>query len=328
MTTLYLDRSGTILEASGEVLELRDATGRLERRIPIKFLERVVMRARCYFDSSTLANLVSHEVPVLILDGRAGRRLAHWVGAPHNDARRRWGQILTLAEPDAPATLARAFVHAKIRRQRRTLMVIGSARPDLRKPLWDASQTLQTIERRLHDDPALPLDTLRGCEGAAAAAYFPAFFQAFPPRIRPSARNRRPPRDPVNAALSLGYTLLYGLAVNACWSAGLDPAIGALHAPAHGRAALACDLVEPLRGQIDEWTWQLFRRELLRPEHFGVEGSGACLLGKAGRAVFWREWEWRSRRWQRLLERYAQHLAREFARHTPVFDLLDDWESS
>lgn len=175
MTTLYLDRSGTILEASGEVLELRDATGRLERRIPIKFLERVVMRARCYFDSSTLANLVSHEVPVLILDGRAGRRLAHWVGAPHNDARRRWGQILTLAEPDAAATLARAFVHAKIRRQRRTLMVIGSARPDLRKPLWDASQTLQTIERRLHDDPALTLDTLRGCEGAAAAAYFPAF---------------------------------------------------------------------------------------------------------------------------------------------------------
>lgn len=182
MTTLYLDRSGTILEASGEVLELRDATGRLERRIPIKFLERVVMRARCYFDSSTLANLVSHEVPVLILDGRAGRRLAHWVGA--------------------------------------------------------------------------------------------------------------------------------------------------LHAPVHGRAALACDLVEPLRGQIDEWIWQLFRRELLRPEHFGVEGSGACLLGKAGRSVFWREWEWRSRRWQRLLDRYAQHLAREFVRRSPAFDLLDDWESS
>lgn len=328
MTTLYLDRSGTLLEASGEVLGLRDAAGRLERRIPIKFLERVIIRARCHLDSSTLACLSAHEVPVLILDGRAGRRLSHWVGAPHNDARRRWGQLLTLATPSSAATLARAFVHAKIRRQRRTLISIGAARPDLRKPLWDACQTLQAIEQRLRNDPALPLDTLRGCEGAGAAAYFPAFFQAFPPRIRPAARNRRPPRDPVNATLSLGYTLLYGLAVNACWSAGLDPAIGALHAPAHGRAALACDLVEPLRGQVDEWIWQLFRRELLRPEHFGLEGSGACLLGKAGRAVFWREWEWRSRRWQKLLDRYPQRLAREFSQRSPTFDLLDDWESS
>ncbi|MHC2996937.1 CRISPR-associated endonuclease Cas1 [Tepidiphilus sp. HLB4] len=155
MTTLYLDRSGTLLEASGEVLGLRDAAGRLERRIPIKFLERVIIRARCHLDSSTLACLSAHEVPVLILDGRAGRRLSHWVGAPHNDARRRWGQLLTLATPSSAATLARAFVHAKIRRQRRTLISIGAARPDLRKPLWDACQTLQAIEQRLRNDPAL-----------------------------------------------------------------------------------------------------------------------------------------------------------------------------
>ena len=95
-------------------------------------------------------------------------------------------------------------------------------------------------------------------------------------------RNRRPPRDPVNACLSLAYTLLHFEAVRMAHAAGLDPLLGFYHRPAFGRESLACDLIEPLRPAVDEWIWQQFSPGPLRPEHFSPD-KGACLLGKTGR---------------------------------------------
>jgi CRISPR-associated protein Cas1 len=91
----------------------------------------------------------------------------------------------------------------------------------------------------------------------------------------------------VNATLSLGYTLLYSRAVQACWVAGLDPLVGFLHMPSHGRASLACDLMETWRAHIEQWIWSMWRSQSLRPEHFGRDGAQACLMGKAGRAIFY-----------------------------------------
>jgi CRISPR-associated protein Cas1 len=57
---------------------------------------------------------------------------------------------------------------------------------------------------------------------------------------------------------------------------GLDPRQGALHAPAFGRASLACDLVEPLRPRIDLWVWNLFRARTLRPSISAATRTGAA----------------------------------------------------
>jgi len=89
--------------------------------------------------------------------------------------------------------------------------------------------------------------SLRGLEGAGASAYFEGFADLLPDRLKFSGRNHRPPRDPVNAMLSLGYTLLHAEAVLALYGAGLDPFIGFHHGLDFGRESLACALVEPLR---------------------------------------------------------------------------------
>ncbi len=129
-----------------------------------------------------------------------------------------------------------------------------------------------------------------GVEGAAAAAYFEGLAAIAPPRLKFSQRNRRPPRDPLNALLSLGYTLLHSEAVLALYGAGLDPFIGFYHQLDFGRESLACDVVEPLRVEIDQFALDLFRRETLRVEDFSTTESG-CLLGKNGRAKFYAAWE-------------------------------------
>jgi CRISPR-associated protein Cas1 len=202
-------------------------------------------------------------------------------------------------------------VRAKLRAQARLLRHAMDQRADQRKPLHDALATLQRVRARLPE--AGDRASLRGLEGAGAAAYFRGYVTLFADALDFTGRRRRPPPDPVNACLSLGYTLLHSQAVQACWGAGLDPMVGFLHAPAHGRASLACDLVEPWRTHIDSWVWQQFRNRELRAEHFGRDGAGACLMGKAARAHFYAAMAPLQERCAVALRRHARVAARALA---------------
>ena len=155
----------------------------------------------------------------------------------------------------------------------------------------------------------LAIASLRGIEGAAARAYFHGLAALFPASLEFSGRNRRPPRDPVNACLSLGYTLLHFDAVRACHIAGLDPLLGFYHRPSFGRESLASDLIEPLRPHLDRQVWHLFRDRILHADHFSQD-KGACLLGKAGRAAFYQDYESHAAATRRLLLRQCRILAK------------------
>ena len=150
---------------------------------------------------------------------------------------------------------------------------------------------------------------IMGIEGAAAAVYFEAFGAMLPPSAGFAGRNRRPPRDPANALLSLAYTLAHLEAVAAAQRAGLDPAVGFLHALFPGRESLACDLVEPLRPFCERLVWRILAEETLRASHFTRDGE-ACLLGKAGRLTFYTAWEEAVSPLRRKLRRGLQPLVR------------------
>jgi CRISPR-associated protein Cas1 len=322
MSTLYIDRQGSHLHVQTGVLHITTPNGAVDRRLPLKYLDRIVLRTDTQLSSKVLCALADSGVNLIALGGRGGQKIAQITGTPHNDARRRWQQVLTLSQPQACAQLARGIIHSKVKRQRATLQHIAALRPDIRKPLFDGQQRLSGILATLQNanTGTHTLDNLRGLEGAAAAMYFEAFFSAFAPTLGATSRNRRPPRDPVNAVLSLSYTMLYAQATAACWDVGLDPALGALHTLNHGRAALACDLMEPYRPQVDLWVWQLFRDGQLRDEHFGADGSGACLLGKAGRGHFYAAWEQQAHQHQRSLLRYARAMAKALQNGSPQAD--------
>lgn len=163
-------------------------------------------------------------------------------------------------------------------------------------------------------------DTVLGLEGAGAAAHYAALTALFPPSLNFTGRNRRPPRDPVNACLSLGYTLLHFEAVRAAYGAGLDPLLGFFHEPAYGRESLACDLIEPLRPRLDAWVWTLFRERRLRAHDF-VEDKGACLLAKAGRQTFYAAYEIWAPPCRRYLRRESYRLANGLNQRVPEWAL-------
>lgn len=313
MGTLYLDRKNLHLSLESGRLVIHEPDER-PRAVPLALLERVVLRGRIGLDSALLGALAEQGTAVVMLSGRHSRRTALVFGPGHNDARRRLSQYELCADPSVRLVWSRALIAGKLRAQRRFLAEALARRPDCRKPLSDG---LAQLDRLLGALPgAADLNALRGLEGAAAAGYFAALTALFPPSLGFAGRNRRPPRDPVNACLSLGYTLLHTDTVRACYGAGLDPLLGFFHDPAYGRESLACDLVEPLRPRLDAFVWELFRERALRREHF-VDDKGACLLGKAGRQTFFPRYEIFARPSRRYLRREAYRLARSLLQMAP-----------
>lgn len=314
MSLLLLDRAQLEIKSEGETLALYEA-GTRRGTVPIKLLDRCVIHgAQTRLDTGVLMKLAEAGVTTTLMSPRSSRRVALVLGGQHNDAAVRLAQAQRVMNEAACRQWALALVRSKVTRQRRTLHTLQAARPDARKPLFDALQALESIRAQLQGNPKQPaelppLPTLRGLEGAAARAYFGGLTGVFAPALNFTGRNRRPPRDPVNVCLSLSYTMAHMQAVQQCVQAGLDPMLGFYHRPSFGRESLASDLIEPLRPTIDLWVWELLRSRTLREDHFSLD-KGACLLGKAGRAIYYAEWEQNSATWRRYLRLQCQSLAR------------------
>jgi CRISPR-associated protein Cas1 len=288
VATLYLDRAQLELRVDGDALAMYES-GKRRGTVPLGMVDRVVVQGReTKFESGVLIKLAEAGVATLFLSPRSHRGVALVLGPRHNDAAIRIAQALRTTEPDFCKDWARSMISSKLRRQHAFLLKCERDRADVRRELFAALERLVDVQMKLEQD-ASTIETLRGLEGAAARAYFKGLAAVFPPALGFHGRNRRPPRDPVNACLSLGYTMLHFDAVHAAHCAGLDPLIGFYHRPSFGRESLGCDLIEPMRPLVDRWVWDLFRERLLSTDHFSYQDH-ACLLGKTGRGHFFKGW--------------------------------------
>jgi len=144
------------------------------------------------------------------------------------------------------------------------------------------------------------IDSLLGIEGSAARIYFEHFAgmlkvddEAERPAVDFNGRNRRPPRDPVNALLSLGYSLLTRDLTVVCHIVGFDPFMGFYHQPRFGRPALALDLMEGFRPLVvDSAVLTAINARMVKPEDF-VRVGDAVALSPSGRKGFIRAYEQR-----------------------------------
>ena len=245
MSVIYLTDQGATLVKRGKRLVVEKA-GREIRYFHAFKVDQLVVMGEVHLSPHTMAFLMEEGIDTVFLsfNGRYRGRLVSDLGK-NIDLRR--SQFRFMEDPASALDQARRHVAGKIancrtllRRQNRKLN-----RPDLSLSLNRLRTALRSLEA------AGDLDTLRGLEGSAAAAYFRGLGRA----LEDSAftfekRTRRPPRDPVNALLSFGYTLLANTVETAVQTAGLDPYMGALHAPDYGRPSLVLDLMEEFRPLI------------------------------------------------------------------------------
>jgi CRISPR-associated protein Cas1 len=215
----------------------------------------------------------------------AGRFIGLLRGLPASGVDARRGQYRLFELPGVRLQMAREVIRAKIHNQRVMLMRNGDV-PDrvlsLLAGFRDATES------------ARDLTELLGLEGNAAALYFEQFDSMLKQRedwkFDWRGRNRRPPRDPVNALLSLGYSMLAKELTGVCHAVGLDPFLGFLHQPRYGRPALALDLMEEFRPLVaDSVAISLVNRGELGPEDF-IKSANGTFLNDAGRKRFWEAW--------------------------------------
>jgi CRISPR-associated protein Cas1 len=322
MATLFLDRAELEIRSDGDALALYE-NGKRTQTVPLRLIERVIVQgARTRLDSGVLLKLAEGGATTVLLSPRMSRQVATVLGPTHNDAAVRLAQGQRVMDEDFCRSWANQIVAAKLRRQLQLLIRSEKSRADRRKALFDARDGVeQALGKVLSTCPDSA--SLRGFEGSGARAYFGGFCTLFAPELNFTGRNRRPPRDPVNACLSLAYTLLHFDAVRAAHMAGLDPLLGFYHRPTVGRESLACDLIEPLRPLADAWVWRQFSSRQLRAEHF-TNDRGASLLGKAGRSHFYSGWEEFARMPRRGLRMVCARLAASLRAQGSIFLQADD----
>lgn len=143
------------------------------------------------------------------------------------------------------------------------------------------------------------LDSLRGIEGELASRYFSAFDEMIinqKESFQFNGRNRRPPKDKINALLSFAYTLMANDCANALESVGLDAYVGFMHRDRPGRKSLALDLMEELRAAMaDRFVLTLVNMKKIKPEHFEMHQDGTVILTEEGRKHFLAAWQERKR---------------------------------
>lgn len=320
MLTVFIDRKDLQLELDGKRLLVRRPNAG-PQGLPLTMLDRLVIHSQVTLDSRLLGTLGQHGIGVTIMHGRTGQRQIQLLCPGHNDARRRLAQYQLWHDATRRLKWSRQLVQAKIAALHKFLQSALVRRPDLRYPLSKAITGLTSLVPSM--DKALSIDVVRGLEGSAAAMYFAGFQHLFADSLDFTGRNRRPPRDPVNACLSLVYTLIHNEAVRACHGAGLDPMLGFYHEPAYGRQSLACDVIEPLRPRVDRWVWRLFRKRLLSADHFSRDGQ-RCLLNKSGRRTFFEQYEAEAGPWRRYLRLHGYQMAHALLDVAPELPEADD----
>lgn len=279
---LYVQEQGAWVGKRGDRLVVT-AKGDTLADVRLLDVSQVALFGAIQVSTQALRELCDRDIPVVYLS-QGGWFYGMTVGLGHKNVEVRMAQHRS-ADSGGALAVARALVSGKILNQRTFLR-----------------RNLEGVDRRLIGRLALyarqarharDLGTLLGIEGVAAQEYFGAFAGLFRgmgawagPKFAAAGRNRRPPRDEVNAVLSFLYALLVKDCTVTAQAVGFDPFRGLYHAPKYGRPALGLDLCEEFRPLIADSTCvTLFNQGELNTDDFVVRARGVALTPAGRRAV-------------------------------------------
>ena len=285
LNTLFVTTQGAYVHLDHETLRV-EVEGETRLRVPVHHLGSVVCFGRVSVSTAAMSKCAEGQRDLVFLS-RSGRFRAKVIGPTSGNVLLRLAQYQACQDQNRAVPIARNIVAAKIQNAR--LLLMREARQTEEQEAEDclraaAGEMASAIE-------ALPkageMDRIRGNEGRAAAVYFSVFnrlVRSPHATFTFDGRNRRPPRDPVNALLSFLYSMVRVECQAACEGVGLDPQMGFLHSVRPGRPSLALDLLEELRAPVaDRLALTLINRRQLTPNHFLETPGGGVSLSDEGR---------------------------------------------
>lgn len=235
--------------------------------VPLIKLEGALVYGNVSITTPLIAHLLRESIPVYYMDSRGRPRgQLRPTFTPHGELRR--AQTLARLDDGKCSSLCASVVWGKVNNQK-VLLQRHNRRKDIKR-VGQVVEFLNQCLEKLRD--TADVNEIRGMEGYSSAVYFSALRKLLPEDMGFLLRTRKPPKDAVNAMLSLGYSLLLNNILGAVESVGLDPYQGYLHAHKYGKPSLALDLMEEWRPVVvDSLVLTLINRGAFKISDFVME---------------------------------------------------------
>lgn len=281
MSTLYITTQGaTVGRRSGQLIVFKKSD--ILQNVPETHVRQLVLIGNINLTTPVISFCLEQQIEVVFLS-QGGKFRGRLNGDASRSVELRRRQYERALDKNFCLKQGQAIVAGKIQNQ------IAFARRQMGKSSASEIYSLKALVQKAKKAPSI--ESLLGVEGSASAIYFKLFGKWVPEPFKFTKRSANPPKDEVNALLSLTYTLLYNRIATHLNMIGLDAYQGFFHQVRNGHAALSSDLVEGFRSIIaDALVLKLIRRKQLKPKDFERKG-GEIHLSQEAKKIYFSEFE-------------------------------------
>lgn len=286
MANLYVTEQNSVLRKTGDRLIVQKENQTL-LDVQCHKIEAVLIFGNVQFTTQVVHELFEHGIEMAILT-RTGRLIGQITSPSPKNIFLRIAQFKKYEDPAFRLALAKAIVAGKIANSVNLVRRFAYNHPEV-----DLAPELERMDAsaRSLEDAGSP-GQLNGIEGGAAKSYFAAFGKMMLGDFTFSGRKKRPAPDPVNAMLSLTYTLIFNDIASLLDGLGFDPYLGYYHESDYGRASLAADLMEEFRAPAgDRLTLYLANNRIFKPDDFYANPKGGVYFNKNAIKRYFAEYE-------------------------------------
>ncbi|RUT03858.1 hypothetical protein DSM106972_047720 [Dulcicalothrix desertica PCC 7102] len=287
MSTLYVSDQGAHLSIKNHQFQVY-YQGELRIKIPATRVSSIVLFGCCNVSHGAVTYALRRRIPIIYLSQKA-RYYGRYQAESNAKIKYLIQQVMCSQKPEFIRKQAESIVWAKLHNSRALLLKLNRRRPSRK-----AASAIDLIANLMDDLPqAESIDALRGYEGKGATLYFQALGSLFTGVFAFDKRTKRPPTDPINSLMSLGYTLLSQNIFSLIQAVGLHAHFGNLHVPDENHPALVSDLIEEFRAQlVDSLIAYLINSKIFTPEEFTPpDEKGGVYLQPHSIKKFLKHWE-------------------------------------
>ncbi len=281
MAILYLTEQGSTLRKESKRLVV-EKDGKVLAEIPEFKIEKVLIFGNIQLTTPAIKFLLETGIETSFLNIH-GKLIGRLSPIESKNIELRMNQYKRYHDENFRLQVAKAIVEGKIRNMKVVLQKYQRNHPEI-----NFESSIQELNILLEELPRKEkVSSVFGLEGRASAVYYSCFGKMFRKELQFEARTKHPPLDPVNALLSLGYTLITNEMLSAVVALGFDPYIGFLHGIEYGRPSLALDLIEEFRAPIvDRLVLEIVNKGILGIDDFQKTEEGVYLKDNPRKTFF------------------------------------------
>lgn len=280
MSFLYVTEAGSVVGINGGYFEVKQKNG-LVRKVPKEKMESITVFNGSTVTNQCIAECLQMGVPVNYFSSK-GLYFGKLVSTSHVSADRLKKQVYASDDEIFCLEFSKKIIKAKIHNQ---MVVLRRYIKNSAVDLAECIHNMKISENKINTCKSV--DEIMGYEGIAARNYFSGLSALVKDDFKFNGRSRRPPKDPFNSMLSLGYTILMYVIYGEIENRGLSPYISFLHSIREKHPSLASDLMEEWRAVIaDSVVMSLVQGKEIDIENFTSEEGKGVYLDKEGMKIF------------------------------------------